>query len=101
MEVNNEFTAGRLILKILRGVFIAFIVMISVLPFLWVFIASFQANGDIISGAMRFSQGLKYENYIKAFRIAPLAQFYGIESGGNVHGRLCYFTVSIQDEHFS
>ena len=77
MEVNNEFTAGRLILKILRGVFIAFIVMISVLPFLWVFIASFQANGDIISGAMRFSQGLKYENYIKAFRIAPLAQFYG------------------------
>lgn len=77
METDRKVTAGALAGKVLRGIFITFIVAISVLPFLWVFIASFQANGDIISGSMGFSQGLKWINYVKAFRIAPLAQFYG------------------------
>ncbi len=88
MKSNKQLTPGQVILKILCGVFILFIVAISVLPFIWVFISSFKANGDIISGSMGFSQGFKFENYLKAFRIAPLAEFYGnsliVSVGGTI-----------------
>ncbi len=73
---NKKYQIGKLLLKILCGVFILFIVVISVLPFLWVFISSFMSNRDIISGSLGFSQGIKFENYPKAFRIAPLARYY-------------------------
>lgn len=76
MNLKEPLTPARVILKILCGIFIVFIITVSVLPFLYMFINSFQENLDIMSGAMNFSGGMKFQNYVKAFQIAPLAQFY-------------------------
>lgn len=63
--------------SILCGILIVIIVFVSVFPFLWVFVSSFKANGDIISGAVGFPQGFRPENYVKAFKMAPFAKFFG------------------------
>lgn len=73
---NKRLSLGKLILKVMCGAFILIIIMISVLPFLWVFISSFMKNKDIVSGIIGFSSGIQFDNYVKAFRIAPLARYY-------------------------
>jgi raffinose/stachyose/melibiose transport system permease protein len=60
----------------LIGIFITFIVIISVVPFIWVFISSFKSNYDIISGNAGFTQGFHPENYITAFKMAPFLIFF-------------------------
>ena len=76
MKEKQPLTPGRILLKILCGIFVIFIIVISVFPFLYVFINSFQTNLDIMTGSMGFSQGLYFQNYVTAFTIAPLGQFY-------------------------
>lgn len=73
---KNEISFSKPIIKILCGLFILFIAAISLLPFFWVFISSFMQNRDIISGVVGFPNGIQFDNYVKAFRIAPLARFY-------------------------
>lgn len=75
--MNKKFTLGTILIKLIIGLFLIFIVFISVMPFLWVFLSSFRANGDIISGSLNFSQGLYLNNYPKAFSLAPMVEFYG------------------------
>lgn len=73
---TKQHTPGSIIFMILRGVFITFIVAICLIPILWVLASSFKTNKDIISGSFGFSSGVQFSNYVKAFELAPLAQFY-------------------------
>ncbi|MCR4695204.1 MAG: carbohydrate ABC transporter permease [Pseudobutyrivibrio sp.] len=60
------------------GVFIllAIIVIISLVPIIWVFGASFKTNGEILSGSLSLTGPLSINNYVNAFRLAPLVAFY-------------------------
>ena len=62
--------------KILAGIFLIFIVLISVVPFLWVLSSSFKSNAQIMSSVAGYPDGLHFQNYAKAFEIAPLVGFY-------------------------
>jgi raffinose/stachyose/melibiose transport system permease protein len=61
---------------VLIGIFITLIIIISVVPFVWVFVSSFKSNFDIISGNAGFTQGFHPENYITAFKMAPFLIFF-------------------------
>ena len=66
----------KVIRKILAAVFLIFIVVISVVPFLWVLSSSFKGNAEIMSSVVGYPNGLQFDNYVKAFEIAPLTTFY-------------------------
>ena len=66
----------KVIRKILAAVFLIFIVVISVVP---IFVGTFfivKGNAEIISSVVGYPNGLQFDNYVKAFEIAPLTTFY-------------------------
>lgn len=60
----------------LKYTFLIFIILLSLGPFLWVLLSSFKGNAEILSSSGLLPASLKYQNYIAAFKIAPLARFY-------------------------
>ena len=77
MGTKSKKSPKQIIASLAIGIFITLIVLISVGPFLWVLASSFKTNIDIISGTMGFPNGFRIANYVRAFEIAPLVQFYG------------------------
>lgn len=62
--------------KLLIFLFLAFILVITLGPYLWVCMASFQTNREILSFSFEFSKGFNFDNYKTAMRIAPILQYY-------------------------
>ncbi len=62
--------------KILAAIFLIFIVLISLAPFVWVFASSFKSNAEIMSSVTGYPNGINLKNYIKAFELAPMVTFY-------------------------
>lgn len=60
----------------MKVMFLLFIVITSVGPIIWVFISSFKTNSEIMTSVIGFPSGLKFKNYVNAFSMAPLTQFY-------------------------
>lgn len=54
-----------------------FVLLISLGPLLWVFISSFKSNTEILTDALALPKAMSLKNYAMAFRLAPIAQFYG------------------------
>ena len=67
---------GNILSRAFIGLILITIVTISVIPFLWVFASSFKSNAEIMSTKMGFANGLKFSNYVNAFKIAPIDRFY-------------------------
>jgi len=63
-------------LRLLRNIFLAIIMIISILPFIWVFISSFKTNTEILESALRLPKHWSFDGYINAFRLSPLHKFY-------------------------
>ncbi len=66
----------KLFLSILKYLFVLAILLLSIGPFLWVLISSFKTNAEILNSSLGLPSNFKFENYLNAFKIAPLAQFY-------------------------
>lgn len=66
----------KLVLSILKYIFILTIIVISIGPFLWVFLSSFKSNAEILNYSIGWPKSFGISNYLMAFKIAPLAQFY-------------------------
>jgi raffinose/stachyose/melibiose transport system permease protein len=66
----------KFLIALLKYVFIATIIIISVMPIVWVFISSFKSNIQILESAFKLPETFNWHNYIKAFKIAPLSTFY-------------------------
>lgn len=62
--------------KIVTALFLTVIVLISLTPFIWVLLASFKSNSEIMSSVAGFPNGVQFKNYATAFRLAPLTAFY-------------------------
>ena len=54
----------KIIRKILTAVFLIFIVIISIVPFLWVLSSSFKGNAEIMSSVIGYPNGLQLDNYV-------------------------------------
>ena len=66
----------KLVLSIIKYIFILTIIVLSVGPFFWVFLSSFKSNAEILNYSIGWPKSFGFSNYIMAFKIAPLAQFY-------------------------
>ena len=62
--------------KFFIGLFLTFIVVISLVPFIWVLFSSFKTNSEILSAGMGFPTGMHISNYVTAFKLAPILTFY-------------------------
>ncbi len=63
-------------LSILKYLFVLIIILLSIGPFLWVLLSSFKTNTEILNSSLGLPAVFKYSNYLMAFKIAPLSQFY-------------------------
>lgn len=77
MNKMKQKNLGKYTASFFIGLLMIIIIAISIGPFIWVFASSFKSNTDIISGAFGFPSGIKFNNYVQAFKIAPLVKFYG------------------------
>ncbi len=67
----------KIVVKLFIFIFLAFIFIITLGPFLWVCFASFQTNQEILSFTLKLSRGLNFDNYINAMKLAPILKYYG------------------------
>ncbi|MBA2939647.1 carbohydrate ABC transporter permease [Paenibacillus sp. CGMCC 1.16610] len=63
-------------LLLTKYMFVGLIIVLSVAPFLWVFLSSFKSNMEIMVSSLSLASHFDLSNYEKAFKIAPLARFY-------------------------
>lgn len=66
----------KLVVSILKYLFVLTILVLSVGPFIWVFLSSFKSNAEILNYSLGWPKSLGISNYINAFKIAPLTRFY-------------------------
>lgn len=62
---------------VLKYIFLALIIVISVGPLIWVFLSSFKTNAEILSSGISLPSHWGLSGYIQAFEIAPLPVFFG------------------------
>ncbi|WP_432666800.1 carbohydrate ABC transporter permease [Wukongibacter baidiensis] len=73
---NSPDKASESFLKILRNIFLAVVILISIVPFLWVLISSFKTNSEILESALSLPKSWTFDGYINAFKLSPLHKFY-------------------------
>ena len=61
--------------KAAKYLFMLTFVLVSVGPILWAFISSFKTYAEINSSALSWPSAFRPDNYIAAFRYAPIAQY--------------------------
>ena len=66
----------KLVVSILKYLFVLTILVLSIGPFIWVFLSSFKSNAEILNNTLGWPKSLGISNYINAFKIAPLTRFY-------------------------
>jgi len=62
--------------KIFIVLFLIFVVLISISPFLWVFMSSFKSNLEILRSALSLPSSLSLDGYVAAVKMSPLPRYY-------------------------
>jgi raffinose/stachyose/melibiose transport system permease protein len=60
----------------LKNLFVILLIGLSTLPIVWLFISSFKTNAQILDSAFSLPTSLNLQNYVNAFKLAPIAKFY-------------------------
>lgn len=66
----------KIISKPLVAIFLIVIACISLIPIVWVVTSSFKNNSEILSAVSGFPTGFHLDNYVNAFKLAPITTFY-------------------------
>lgn len=88
---------SRILVKLFKFVFLAFIITISAAPLIWTLISSFKTNSEILSSAFSLPSSLSLENYVMAFTYSPLASYFintVIITGASIIVGLLLFSMS-------
>ena len=62
--------------KVLKYIFMIFIIGISVGPIFWAFISSFKTYAEINSSALSWPSHFSLDNYVAAFKFAPIGKYF-------------------------
>lgn len=62
--------------KVLKYIFMIFIIGISVGPIFWAFISSFKTYAEINSSALSRPSHFSLDNYVAAFKFAPIGKYF-------------------------
>ena len=68
--------AQKSVAAILKYLFILLIILLSVGPFLWVFLSSFKMNTEVLNAASFFPKEFRISNYVKVFTMVPIGRLY-------------------------
>lgn len=68
--------AKKLSLGTVKYIFLAFFVLISVGPMIWVFLSSFKTYAEINSSALSLPSSFSPKNYADAVRYAPIGKYF-------------------------
>ncbi len=74
MKKTSRFTV--ILAKIIKYLFMIFFVLIAVGPILWAFISSFKTYSEINSSALSLPSSINFDNYVDAFKYAPIAKYF-------------------------
>ncbi|AEF82090.1 carbohydrate ABC transporter permease [Leadbettera azotonutricia] len=81
------------LLLIPAGIFLVLIILISIGPFLWVLLSSVKTNREILTFSFRFTNGVHWQNYVNAFKIAPIVRYFQNSVFITIMGVLLNLTV--------
>ena len=62
--------------KVLKYIFMIFIIGISIGPIFWAFISSFKTYAEINSSALSWPSHFSLDNYVAAFKFAPIGKYF-------------------------
>lgn len=62
--------------RIAKYIFMVFIVLIAIGPLLWVLMSSFKSYSEINSSAIALPKHFNLDNYVAAFKYAPIAKYF-------------------------
>lgn len=74
MKKTSKFTIYLAVFA--KYVFMIFFTLIAVGPIIWAFISSFKTYSEINSSALSWPSSFKADNYIAAFKFAPIAKYF-------------------------
>jgi raffinose/stachyose/melibiose transport system permease protein len=77
MNTENKLTVSTVVWKTFCFVIISFVVLVSLFPFTWLLLSSLKSNADVLSGSFWITDGIHFENYLKAIQNSPIPQFFG------------------------
>ncbi|WP_105614431.1 carbohydrate ABC transporter permease [Vallitalea okinawensis] len=70
MKISEKIT------QFFKYVFLWIITLITLIPFLWIWMSSFKSNKEILTSALALPTEFSFEGYIDAFNTAPLLNYY-------------------------
>lgn len=74
---GKKVSGKQLLWRIIRFLFLGFLVLISLGPLLWIVISSFKTNKEILSSAFSLPENWGLGGYRAALELAPIFKFYG------------------------
>lgn len=73
----KETSKGMIIFaRVVKYLFLIFIVAIAVGPIIWAFVSSFKTYSEINSSALSWPSHFNLDNYKAAFKFAPIAKYF-------------------------
>lgn len=74
--MNGASRVKKILVGIPKYVFMLFFVTIAVGPIIWAFLSSFKTYAEINSSAISLPQSFNLNNYVDAFKYAPIAKYF-------------------------
>jgi len=72
----NKSISYKIIFSILMYIVVLFVIVISLVPLLWVFISTFKTNNEILSSAFSWPASFSLRSYLEGVRTVKIGQFY-------------------------
>ncbi|HCM23816.1 MAG TPA: carbohydrate ABC transporter permease [Ruminococcaceae bacterium] len=76
MNKSNRKTGFSTGAQVVIYVFLTFVVLLAILPFLWMIMLSFKTNSQILSNPLSFPTTISLENYRRAIQLLNLGNLY-------------------------
>ena len=85
-SVKKQPVGVRVVCGILKYLFLALIVVISIGPIIWAGLSSFKTYAEINTSAIALPKSFNFKNYVDAFKYAPIFKQYHYR----ISQRSCY-----------
>ena len=75
-SVKKQPVGVRVVCGILKYLFLALIVVISIGPIIWAGLSSFKTYAEINTSAIALPKSFNFKNYVDAFKYAPIQEYF-------------------------
>ena len=75
-SVKKQPVGVRVVCGILKYLFLALIVVISIGPIIWAGLSSFKTYAEINTSAIALPKSFNFKNYADAFKYAPIQEYF-------------------------